>query len=118
MRVSSLKKKIARYVPGVKVEDADEALSQEIARLGDELIPNRELEKVLNKFESNFLFENTEAGELAANLAFYEMLGDANIINREVERYRKVTPERVKDVAKRYLVPKNCSTLYYLSSAK
>ncbi len=109
---------VGRVNPGVKVEDADEALSQEIARLGDELISNRELEKVLNKFESNFLFENTEAGELAANLAYYEMLGDANFINREVERYRQVTPERVKEVAKRYLVPQNSSTLYYLSSTK
>lgn len=109
---------VGRVNPGVKVEDADKALSQEIARLGDELIPSRELEKVLNKFESNFLFENTEAGELAANLAYYEMLGDANLINREVERYRQVTPERVRDVAKRYLVPKNSSTLYYLSSTK
>lgn len=109
---------VGRVNPGVKVEDADDALSQEIARLGEELIPNRELEKVLNKFESNFLFENTEAGELAANLAYYEMLGDANLINREVERYRQVTPERVKEVAKRYLVPQNSSTLYYLSSTK
>ena len=109
---------VGRVNPEVKIEDADEALSSEIARLGNELITRRELEKVLNKFESNFLFENIGAGELAANLAYYEMLGDAEFINRRVAMYREITPERIRDVAKRYLVPQNSSTLYYTSSMK
>ena len=102
---------VGRLNPGVKMEDADEALSAEIARLATELVTSRELEKVLNKFESNFLFENIGAGELAANLAYYEMLGDANLINREVSKYREVTPQRIREVAKNYLKPSNSSTL-------
>ena len=108
---------VGRLNPGVKMEDADEALSAEIARLATELVTSRELEKVLNKFESNFLFENIGAGELAANLAYYEMLGDVNLINREVSKYREVTPQRIREVAKNYLKPSNSSTLYYYSDS-
>ena len=108
---------VGRLNPGVKMEEADAELSAAIAKLGSELVTTRELEKVQNKFESNFLFENIGAGELAANLAYYEMLGDAQLINNEVLRYRDVTPQRIKEVAVKYLKPSNSSTVYYYSAA-
>ena len=108
---------VGRLNPGVKMEEADAELSAAIAKLGSELVTSRELEKVQNKFESNFLFENIGAGELAANLAYYEMLGDAQLINNEVLRYREVTPQRIKEVAAKYLKPSNSSTVYYYSAA-
>ena len=108
---------VGRLNPGVKMEDADAALSAEIAKLSSEMVTSRELEKVLNKFESNFLFENVGAGELAANLAYYEMLGDANLMNSEVSKYREVTPQRIMDVSKKYLKLSNSSTVYYYSES-
>lgn len=106
---------IGRLNPGVEMQEADNAISEEIARLGSEGVTKRELEKVLNKFESSYLFENIGAGDLAAQMAYYEMLGDANQLNKQIERYRAVTPEQIKRVAQKYLVPENCSTLYYNS---
>ena len=108
---------VGRLNPGVSMADADAALSAEIAKLATEKVTQRELEKVLNKFESNFLFENIGAGELAANLAYYEMLGDANLMNNEVSKYREVTPQRIKDVAQQYLKHSNSSTVYYYSES-
>lgn len=107
---------VGRINPGVEMEEADKYLSEAISKLSSECVSNRELQKVLNKFESNHLFENIGAGDLAAQLAYYEMLGDANKINEQITLYREVTPERIKNVSKRYLQPFNCSTLYYYST--
>lgn len=104
---------VGRLNPGVTMEKADKELSDEIARLSSELVSKRELEKVLNKFESNHLFENIGAGDLAAQIAYYEMLGDANLVNNQVNIYRSVTPEDIMHVSQKYLIERNSSTLYY-----
>ena len=50
---------------------------------------------------------------VATNLAFFELIGRAEDINHEVEKYRAVTADRIKEVAKRTFVRENCSVLYY-----
>ena len=49
----------------------------------------------------------------AMNLGFYEMLGDPGLINREVDRYRAVTPDAIRSFCGRILRPENSSTLIY-----
>lgn len=102
--------------PTTSFEVAEIAINQEIITLQSEPISNYELEKVQNKFESNFTFEETSVLNKAMNLAFYELLGDATLINTEVQKYRSVTPENIMQVAQKILVENNCSTLYYKSN--
>ncbi len=97
-------------------EVAENALNEEISYLHHDLISEYELEKVQNKFESNFTFEESSTLNKAMNIAFYELLGDAEKINLEVQKYRSVKPESVRHVAKMLLNENNCSTLYYKSS--
>ncbi len=40
------------------------------------------------------------------------------MINTEIEIYRKITPEMIEDAVRSYLIPENCSTLYYKSARK
>jgi hypothetical protein len=47
------------------------------------------------------------------NLSFYELLGDANRINQEIQNYREVTTDDILRVGKDLLDEKNTSTLYY-----
>jgi len=47
------------------------------------------------------------------NLCYFELLGDANMINTEVERYRKVTIADVQRVSSRLFNVSNSSTLIY-----
>ncbi|MCB8964298.1 MAG: insulinase family protein [Bacteroidales bacterium] len=101
--------------PSTSYSDAESALVDEIALLQNSTVAPYELEKVQNKFESNFTFEETSVLNKAMNLSFYELLGDAKNINLEVERYRSVTPESIRTVAQQILTEKNCSTLYYKS---
>ncbi|HSR38131.1 MAG TPA: hypothetical protein VLL95_04405, partial [Phnomibacter sp.] len=71
--------------------------------------------KVRNQIESNFIRQNASVAGIAESLANYEVyFGDANLINTEIERFRKVTREDLRNVAKKYLVDTNRVVLYYL----
>jgi zinc protease len=49
----------------------------------------------------------------ATNLAICELLGDAGLINHEMEKYHAVTREEIKEQANLIFRKENCSTLYY-----
>ncbi|MDR1121390.1 MAG: insulinase family protein [Dysgonamonadaceae bacterium] len=104
--------------PGVSLEKADKAIQTELQRISADKVPERELEKVKNKFESNDLFSNINYQSKATNLGLFELLGDASLINREVSEYRAVTPERLRNVAAEIFDEKNSSTLYYCALAR
>jgi hypothetical protein len=76
------------------------------------------MERVKNKFESSTVFSNTSILNKAANLSFFELLGNPGSINDEVESYRKVSYEMLIEAVRRYFVPSNCSTINYLSGRK
>ena len=76
------------------------------------------MEKVRNKYESSTVFSNTSILNKAVSLAHYELLGDPDLINSEVEAYRSVSSEMVAEAAEKYFRPSNCSSLYYKSTRK
>ncbi len=100
------------------IYNAEKAVTEVIDSFKDGTLGSPEIEKVKNKFESSTVLSNTSILNKAMNLGFYELLGDAALINREIENYRAVDKDRVKEAAQKYFTPENCSTLYYLSSRK
>ncbi len=100
-----------RLVPGVTVEQAEEALWGELERLKGEPVAEREAEKVKNKFEANTLFGELNVMNKAMNLGFYNMLGDTELINGEIPIFRSVSPQEIIDMARCRFVPERCSTL-------
>jgi hypothetical protein len=52
------------------------------------------------------------------NLSLYELLGDASEINLEVENYRNISRQMVRDTAIRFLNQENSCTLCYLSNTR
>lgn len=105
----------ARLLPDVPFERVEKAIQTELDDIINGNVSQYELDKVVNKFESNALFGNLNNEELASNLAYYEMLGDANLFNSEVARYRAATLQRISEVAKAMFAETNCSTLHYKS---
>lgn len=99
---------------GVSMEAAEAAVWEELEHLAAEGINAEELEKVKNKFETNFMRERANRQKLAAQLAFYEMLGDAAWTDQEVEKYRSVTEERFMQVYKETVLPEKASILWYM----
>ena len=70
-----------------------------------------------NKFEANTLFGELNVMNKAMNLGFYEMLGDLELVNGEVARYRAVEAERIRDFSRRTFRPECSSTLIYRAAA-
>ena len=104
-----------KLVKGVKMEEAEAAISIELEKLKNEKVAEAELEKVKNKTESMIAFEDMSVMNRANSLAFYELLGDANLMNTELDRYRQVTVEDVQREAGNIFKESNSSTLWYLA---
>ena len=102
-----------QLLPDTKEEQAIEALKSEVGRLGNEGATAYELEKVKNKFEANTLFGELNVMNKAMNLCYYDFLGDVSLINREVEIYRSITAQRIRDFILRTFREEQCSTLVY-----
>ena len=99
--------------PGISLEEAEEAVWEELEALKTIEIDSYDLEKVKNRYESEQIFNNLNYLNVATNLAFFELIGQAEDINYEVEKYRSVTSERIREVARKAFVRENCSVLYY-----
>lgn len=100
---------------GVSLELAEAAVRDELDRLQQELVDGQELEKVKNKFESTQIFGNINYLNVATNLAWFELLGKAEDLEKEVERYRSVTAMQLREVAQSAFRKENGVVLYYKS---
>lgn len=98
----------------VTIEQAEAGIDAEIAKMQNELVAADELQKCKNKIESTVTYSEADVLNKATNLAISELLGDANLINLEIENYQKVTAEGIKEQANKILQKTNCSTLFYL----
>jgi len=104
-----------KLVKGVSMKDAEAALMVEIELMKKELITDNELQKIKNKTESVIAFEDISVMNRANSLAFYETLGDATLMNSELERYHAITAQEINDYCKLVFDDKNSNTLHYLS---
>lgn len=102
-----------KLVKGVKMKDAEKAVQIEIDKVQQEMIPERELEKVKNRVESMLAFEDMELLNRANNLAFYELMGDAELMNKEFSNYEAITTADLHREAQQLFDEKNSNTIYY-----
>lgn len=86
----------------------------EIQKLQNELISEREFQKLQNKFENQYVSSNANVEGIAGSLATYYMLyGDTSLINKEIDIYRSITREEIRDVARKYLNPNQRVVMEY-----
>ncbi|HEX2848723.1 MAG TPA: pitrilysin family protein [Chitinophagaceae bacterium] len=104
-----------KLVKGVKIEDAEKAVDDILHQLQQEPVMEIELEKVKNKTESMMAFEDMSVMNRANSLAYYELLGDANMMNTELGLYAAVTTADIKAESKAIFKAENSNTIYYLS---
>ncbi|MBP3942819.1 insulinase family protein [Sphingobacteriaceae bacterium WQ 2009] len=98
---------------GISLEEGEAAIWEELERLKTDEITENELIKVKNKIESTMVFAELSILDKAMNLAYYELLGDANQLNLETQKYLAVTDAEIKKQAKTIFTKENSSTLYY-----
>lgn len=99
----------------ISIEEAEAAVWEELEKLKNELVPEAELTKVKNKTESTMVFSEMSLLEKAMNLAYFELMGDAENLNHETEKYLAITAEEVREQAQKIFRRKNLSTLVYLA---
>jgi zinc protease len=97
------------------LEDITKSIDEEIVRLQNELISEEEFQKLQNVFENNFVNSNATVAGIANSLAMYQRFhGDTNLINSEIEIYRSITREEIREAARKYLNPNQRLRLEYL----
>jgi predicted Zn-dependent peptidase len=102
-----------KLLNGATKEDAEKLIFREIEQICDQLIKEDELKKVNNKIEANLLFSRMSILSKAMNLAYYEMLGTASLINEEVDNYQRVSRKAMKEQATELFMESKPSILYY-----
>ena len=94
-------------------------IDEEVDKIQNELISEKDYQKLLNKFESDFVSSNSSVEGIANSLAeYYAIYGDTNLINSEIDIYRSISREEIRAAAKKYLNPNQRLTLNYLPESK
>lgn len=98
-------------------EDIVKEIDEEVLKIQTELLTDKEMQKLKNIYENNYVSGNSNVEGIAENLAsFYLLYGDVNLINTEIEMYRSITAQEIRDVAKKYLNPNQRLLLDYVPS--
>jgi zinc protease len=104
-----------KLVEGVEMKAAEAAIMEEIKKLQADGVTDNELQKVKNKTESLLAFEDMSVMSRATSLAMYELLGDAELMNTELDKYKAVTAKEIMEESNLVFKPTNCNTLYYFA---
>jgi len=106
-----------KLVKGISMAVAEKAVLEEIEKIKNEILDAKEVQKVINKTESVICFEDMSIMNRAHSLAYYELLGDADLMNKELSMYQKVTPTMIQHTAQEIFQDSNRNTLYYYSKS-
>jgi predicted Zn-dependent peptidase len=106
----------ARLLPDADIKKAEDKIDSEIEKMRTASACEYELEKVKNKVEASQIYSETNILNKAMMLAYYEMLGNIDLINSELKYYRAITADDIMRVSKNVFADERCSTLYYKSA--
>ncbi len=102
-----------KLMPGVSIDTGRTAIFEELQDLCNHPIADPELQKLKNTVESSLTFSEVSVLNKATSLAYFEILGDADLINQEAERYQKITSHDLQETAQKIFRLENCSELIY-----
>jgi predicted Zn-dependent peptidase len=104
---------------GKDIEELEQAMITEIEKVKNNLIDEKEFQKLKNKFENDIISSKTRIAGIANDLArYYTYFGDTDMINSELDKYMSVTREDIKRVANKYYTKDNRVVLYYLPESQ
>lgn len=95
------------------IDEGLEAIWTELEDIKSNGIRAEELAKVKHKIESSLCFTEVSILNRAMSLSFFELMGDADLINHQQSAYLKVSAEQIKEIANQIFVDSNCSELIY-----
>lgn len=94
-------------------------IDSEINKLQTDLISEEDYQKLQNQFQNQFVNSNSSIQGIANSLATYNVLqGNTDLINKEIEIYRGITREDIRNAAKKYLNSNQRVIINYLPEKK
>ena len=102
-----------KLAPNVTMQKAESGIDAEIEKLKMNKISDTELRKVKNKVISVHMFSELNVLNKAMNLATSELMGDANLVNKQIDLYEAVTSDKILTIAQDIFRKENSNTLYY-----
>jgi zinc protease len=100
-------------------QDVEKAVNEQVELVKTQPISDRELQKLRNQVENDFVSRNSSVAGIAESLANYYMyFGETNLINTEIQRYMQVTKEDIQRVANTYYNKDNSVVLYFMNRDK
>jgi len=94
-------------------------IDSEIKKLQTEVISQEDYQKLQNQFENQFVNSNSSIQGIASSLATYNVLmGNTNLINKEIDIYRSITREDLKKAAEKYLNSNQRVIINYIPEKK
>jgi len=97
----------------ISLEKAEQELWKQIDKIKNEIIGEQELQKVKNKLESVMIFGEVSVLNKAMSLAYYESISKAENLNKEVDKYKKVSSHQLQRLAQELFRKEKSNTLYY-----
>ena len=107
-----------KVLNNITMNKAISAINDEMNLISTELVDNVDFEKVKNKIEANMIYSSSSVLTKAMNLGYFELLGDANLWNNELEVYRSITREDIRNTANNIFQTKNQNILIYNKQSK
>lgn len=102
-----------KLVRGRKMEEAERAIEEELEKIKSSMVSETELQKVKNKTESSIAFEDMTIMNRANSLAYYELLGNADLMNEELGKYQAITAEEIQKHSQQIFSTNNSNTMRY-----
>ena len=102
-----------KLAPNITMQQAEKAIDTEIEKLKTNMVSDSELRKVKNKVISAHMFSELNVLNKAMNLATSELIGDANLVNKQIDFYEAVIKDEIQTIAQGVFRKENSNTLYY-----
>jgi zinc protease len=103
---------------GKKIEDVEAALLEELEKIKQQPPSAQEVRRAINQAEASFIMQQDSIYMQARILGSFEMTVGWRFIDKYLEGIRKVTPEDVSRVAKKYLIDEKKTTGVLVPIAK
>ncbi|MBK9793779.1 MAG: insulinase family protein [Sphingobacteriales bacterium] len=103
-----------KITDGIELQKATDLIWAELKKMQEEKVNESELQKCKNKMLTYMNFSEASLLNRAISLAYYELLGNANLINEEEQQYDAVNAEHIQQFAQKTFTKERSNTLFYL----
>ena len=103
-----------KITDGIELQKATDLIWAELKKMQEEKVNESELQKCKNKMLTYMNFSEASLLNRAISLAYYELLGNANLINEEEKQYDAVSAEHIQQFAQKTFIKERSNTLFYL----